>query len=72
VVIVRNASGRVGLLVDELLGERQTVIKPLSALFRNVRGLGGSTILGDGTVALIIDVAGLIGEQRARSLARTA
>jgi two-component system chemotaxis sensor kinase CheA len=43
-----------------LLGEFQTVIKPLGTLFRNMRGIGGSTILGSGEVALILDVQALV------------
>jgi len=44
-----------------LMGEFQTVIKPLGRLFSNLRGIGGSTILGSGEVALILDVAALVG-----------
>jgi two-component system chemotaxis sensor kinase CheA len=55
-VVVRHGSARAGLLVDALLGEAQTVIKPLSKLFAQVRGIGGSSILGNGEVALILDV----------------
>jgi two-component system chemotaxis sensor kinase CheA len=56
-VVVVNAGGKkIGLVVDRLLGEFQTVIKPLGTLFNHVRGIGGSTILGSGEVALIIDV----------------
>jgi two-component system chemotaxis sensor kinase CheA len=47
-------------VVDQLLGEFQTVIKPLGTLFRNMRGIGGSTILGSGEVALILDVQALV------------
>jgi two-component system chemotaxis sensor kinase CheA len=50
----------VGFVVDEALGELQTVIKPLPRLFGNVNGIGGSTILGSGRVALILDVPGLV------------
>jgi len=57
---VRYAGQRAGLVVDELMGEAQTVIKPLGKLFRTVKGIGGSTILGDGRVALILDVPGLL------------
>jgi two-component system chemotaxis sensor kinase CheA len=46
--------------VDRLLGEFQTVIKPLGKVFEQVSGLSGSTILGTGKVALILDVLGLI------------
>jgi two-component system chemotaxis sensor kinase CheA len=59
-VVVIAASGRkVGIVVDQLLGEFQTVIKPLGSLFRHLRGIGGSTILGSGEVALILDVQAL-------------
>lgn len=60
VVVVQQGGAKAGLLVDELLGEHQTVIKPLGPLFRGLKGLGGSTILGDGQVALILDVGSLI------------
>jgi two-component system chemotaxis sensor kinase CheA len=60
VVVVQYAGRKAGLVVDALLGEFQTVIKPLGALFRNIRGIGGSTILGTGEVALILDVPALI------------
>lgn len=61
ILVIRYAGQRAGLVVDELLGEAQTVIKPLGKLFRAVQGIGGSTILGDGQVALILDVPGLMG-----------
>jgi two-component system chemotaxis sensor kinase CheA len=60
VVVVEHAGVRTGLVVDTLRGEFQTVIKPLGPLFARVRGVGGSTILGNGEVALIIDVAALV------------
>lgn len=69
VVIVRADGVRVGLVVDDILGQNQTVIKTLSAFHRQVEGFAGATILGDGTVALIIDVATLV---RAAYAARTA
>jgi two-component system chemotaxis sensor kinase CheA len=59
-VIVQYGQMRAGLLVDGLLGECQAVIKPLGKLFNKVKGLSGSTILGDGRVALILDVPHLI------------
>ena len=58
-IVVRTSGNRLGLLVDRLLGEHQTVIKPLSGIFQNVEGIAGSTILGSGEVALILDVAAL-------------
>ncbi|MCK9388709.1 MAG: chemotaxis protein CheA [Sulfuritalea sp.] len=60
VVIVRFAGKRAGLVVDRIYGKCQTVIKPLGPLFEQVPCVSGSTILGDGEVALIIDVAQLI------------
>jgi two-component system, chemotaxis family, sensor kinase CheA len=60
VVVVQFGEIRAGIVVDRLLGEFQTVIKPLGELFRNLKGVGGSTILGTGEVALILDVAALI------------
>lgn len=59
VVVVRAGAIKAGIVVDQLQGQFQTVIKPLGRLFRNVRGIGGSTILGSGTVALILDVPAL-------------
>ncbi|MCB1740080.1 MAG: chemotaxis protein CheA [Gammaproteobacteria bacterium] len=62
-VVVECDGRRIGLFVDELLGQQQVVIKSLEANFRVVPGLSGATILGDGTVALIIDVPGLVQRQ---------
>ena len=60
IVVVQYAGQRAGLVVDELMGEFQTVIKPLGKLFGNLKGISGSTILGSGEVALILDVPALI------------
>ena len=60
VVVVRYAGQRAGLVVDELMGEFQTVIKPLGPVFSHLKGIAGSTILGSGEVALILDVPNLI------------
>lgn len=59
-LIVQYANYRIGLLVDEFQGETQAVVKPLSKLFTRMRGLSGSAILGDGRIALILDVAHLV------------
>ena len=59
VVVVKAAGQKAGIVVDTLMGEFQTVIKPLGQLFRHLRGIGGSTILGSGDVALILDVQAL-------------
>ncbi len=60
VVVVKGNGTRVGLVVDQLMGELQTVIKPLGKVFQNVRGVGGFTILGSGQVALLLDVPNLV------------
>ncbi len=68
----RPASQRVGLVVDQIIGNNQTVIKSLSKLHAKLQTFSGATILGDGTVALILDVVHLVNfgqayEQRLRS-----
>jgi two-component system chemotaxis sensor kinase CheA len=66
-VVVAEGEGhqRIGLFVDDLLGQQQVVIKSLEANYGHVEGVSGATILGDGSVALILDIPGLI---RAMSL----
>jgi two-component system chemotaxis sensor kinase CheA len=59
-VVVSHGEHRVGLVVDRLLGDMQAVIKPLGTLFRGNKAVSSSTILGDGSVALILDVATLV------------
>jgi two-component system chemotaxis sensor kinase CheA len=59
-VILETEGERVAVLVDELLGQQQVVIKSLEKNFQKVAGLAGATILGDGTVAFILDVRGLL------------
>jgi two-component system chemotaxis sensor kinase CheA len=56
IVIVSIHNQRVGFVVDDVVGEHQTVIKTLGTFYKDVEGLSGATILGDGTVALILDV----------------
>jgi two-component system, chemotaxis family, sensor kinase CheA len=60
IMVVEGEGRRVGLFVDDLLGQQQVVIKSLETNFRRVDGVSGATILGDGQVALILDVPGLI------------
>ncbi|TAK88746.1 MAG: chemotaxis protein CheA [Aquabacterium sp.] len=62
VVVVNGGGKRVGLVVDQLMGEAQTVIKPLGKVFQQVRGIGGFTILGSGSVALLLDVPNLVAQ----------
>ena len=73
VVVVQYAGQRAGIVVDRLAGELQAVIKPLGAIFRHLQGIGGSTILGSGEVALILDISALIkisGQLEQRLIAR--
>jgi len=62
VVIVEAAGSRVGMMIDELLGQQQIVIKSLENHITKSRAVSGAAILGDGRVALIIDIHGLIEE----------
>jgi two-component system, chemotaxis family, sensor kinase CheA len=62
VVITRHDTSRIGFVVDEVVGSHQTVIKPLGQYCRGVKGLAGATILGNGTVALILDTPTLIAQ----------
>src|SRR5690242_7401067 len=62
ILVVEHQGGRAGLAADELLGEQQAVIKPLGRLFQGISGVSGSTILGTGRVALILDVPAICRE----------
>ena len=57
-VVVEADDRRIGVLVDDLLAQQQVVVKSLESNFKSVLGIAGATILGDGTVALIIDASG--------------
>jgi len=69
VIVVEGEGTRIGLFVDELIGQQQAVVKSLEANYRRVAGVSGATILADGSVALIVDVAGLIRMQARRKAA---
>ena len=75
IVVVQSGAQQYGIEVEVLLGQHQTVIKPLGGLFKTVRGLSGSAILGSGEVALIVDVPSLgqlaAGLQKGSPRART-
>ncbi len=58
--LVETAGNRIGLLLDDLLGQQQVVIKSLESNYTKVSGISGATILGDGSVSLILDIQGLI------------
>lgn len=60
VIVVQFGQTKAGIVVDQLMGEHQTVIRPLGKMFGTLRGVSGSTILGSGGIALILDVAGLM------------
>ena len=70
-VVVAEGEGhqRIGLFVDDLLGQQQVVIKSLEANYGHVEGVSGATILGDGSVALILDIPGLIRAMSMRAAA---
>jgi two-component system chemotaxis sensor kinase CheA len=59
-MVVESTGQKIGLIIDALLGQQQVVIKSLETNFRRIEGVSGATILGDGTVALILDIAGLL------------
>ncbi|WP_431634029.1 chemotaxis protein CheA [Dyella sp. KULCS107] len=68
-IVVEGDGTRVGLFVDGLVGQQQAVVKSLEANYRRVSGVSGATILADGSVALIVDIAGLVRMQARRKAA---
>jgi two-component system chemotaxis sensor kinase CheA len=64
VVVAEAEGGRVAMLVDQLLGQQQVVVKNLEANYRRVNDISGATIMGDGRVALILDVGSLVRRSR--------
>jgi two-component system chemotaxis sensor kinase CheA len=71
IVVVQYGGQKAGVVVDRLMGEFQTVIKPLGKIFSRIKGISGSTILGSGEVALILDVPALIQQAVAREAGLT-
>jgi two-component system chemotaxis sensor kinase CheA len=69
-VIVEGEGQKIALFIDDLLGQQQVVIKSLETNYRKVVGVSGATILGDGTVALILDVPGVMALYRDPTLAK--
>lgn len=69
VIVVEGEGTRIGLFADELIGQQQAVVKSLEANYRRVVGISGATILADGSVALITDIAGLVRLQARRKAA---
>lgn len=60
VVIVQYKGRKLGFMVDELVGKHETVIKSLEKNFKNIKGLTGASIMGDGTIIMVLDIAGLV------------
>jgi len=58
--VVESGGQRVGFGVDSIIGQHQTVIKSLGKFYKDIKGVSGATILGDGSVALILDIVQLI------------
>lgn len=58
-MMIENGDRILCLLVDELIAQQQAVVKPLPKYFKKVRGLSGCTLLGNGDISLIIDIAGI-------------
>jgi len=71
IVVIKHAGKRTGLVVDALLGEFQTVIKPLSRIFSQLKCISGSSILGSGEVALILDAPALVQQVVIREMERS-
>ena len=61
VVVVEGLGRKTALLVDSLLGQQQIVVKDIESNYRNILGISGATILGDGSLSLILDVPSLLG-----------
>ena len=70
IIVESESAGRVGLLVDTIDDRREVVIKSLEQNLHPIRGLGGATILGDGSIALILDVEALVAPQIGRASCR--
>jgi len=71
-LVVEVDNRRAALLVDQLVGQQQLVVKSLDTNLHSVPGVAGATILGDGRVALILDVSAITRTSASRNLARTA
>lgn len=67
-VIVGSAEKRLALVVDELIGNQEIVIKSLGSYIGKVTGIAGGTILGDGSVALIMEIAGIIAKMGGKTV----
>ncbi len=68
IIIVSLGDEIIGLAVDEIIGQQQIVIKNLGSIFKNIRAISGAAIQGDGTMALIVDISGLISEVKSLNM----
>jgi two-component system chemotaxis sensor kinase CheA len=59
-MVVEGDGRKVGLFVDDLVGQQQVVVKSIETNYRRIEGVSGATVLGDGSVALILDIPGLV------------
>ncbi len=66
VVVLEHEGKQICVLIDRLLQEQEIVVKPIPAYIKKVKGLSGCTQLGDGSIALILDIAGLIQDEERR------
>jgi two-component system chemotaxis sensor kinase CheA len=62
IVVIKYAGKRVGLTVDAIIGEYQAVLKPLGKMYKKQEHISGATILGDGTIALVMDINKMINQ----------
>ena len=69
VVVVEHANARAAFVVDSVVGEAQTVIKPLTAMLRNMPGITGTAVMGNGSVAMVLDPAAIFREVERSSAA---
>jgi two-component system chemotaxis sensor kinase CheA len=69
-VVIDVGGSRIGLLVNDVVGQQQVVIKSLKKNFRDIPGVAGATVLGDGSIALIIDAQGIVQNYQASAASR--
>ena len=67
VVVLEHENKYIGVFIDQLIAEQEIVVKPIPSYIKKVQGLSGCTQLGDGSIALILDIAGLIAGQERSS-----
>jgi two-component system chemotaxis sensor kinase CheA len=68
-MVIEDNGQQAGVFVDDLLAQQQVVIKSMESNFQKVEGISGATILGDGTVSMILDIPGILNLSRQRRIA---